>query len=64
MIDKTFCEEADEYIETLKKQIENCSKHEAVCILLEKTRFWYWSAIDWRASYEIAAENKEEKKRR
>ena len=39
---------ADEYVEQLKIELEDCSKHEAVSILLKKVRYLHLSAIDWR----------------
>ncbi|AJP62020.1 hypothetical protein [ANMV-1 virus] len=51
MEEKSFRDEADQYVDFLKKKIEKCSKHEAVHILLEDVRYLYWSAIDWRSSY-------------
>jgi len=45
---RLFEKDADVYADQVKKELEDCSKHEAVSILLKRVRYWYWSAIDWR----------------
>lgn len=50
---RTHSEDADDYIKQLQKEMGNVSDARKVEILLEKTRYWYWSAIDWRGFYEV-----------
>jgi len=45
---KTFMDESEVFAAELKNRIQSRSKHEGVRILLEKVKYWYWSAIDWR----------------
>ena len=50
---RTHSEDADDYIKQLKEETKDLPDTEKVKILLEKTRYWYWSAIDWREFYEV-----------
>ena len=50
---RTHSEDADDYIKQLKEEMKDLPDTEKVKILLEKTRYWYWSAIDWREFYEV-----------
>ena len=56
---KTFMEESEVFAAELKKRIQSRSKHEGVQILLKKVKYWYWSAIDWRDSYDQEKAKKE-----
>lgn len=49
---RTHSEDADNYIKELQEKMEGESDAKKVEILLEKTRYWYCSAIDWRGFYE------------
>ena len=57
---RTHSEEADGYIKQLQEEMKDISDAEKVEILLEKTRYWYWSAIDWRNFYEIEIQGRKE----
>ena len=50
---RTHSEDANDYIKQLQEEIGDVSDARKVEILLEKTRYWYWSAIDWRGFYEV-----------
>lgn len=57
---RTHSEDADDYIKQLQKEMEELSDEKKVSILLNKIRYWYWSAIDWRNFYEIEIERRKE----
>ena len=50
---RTHSEDVDDYIKQLEEETKDFPDAEKVKILLEKTRYWYWSAIDWRGFYEV-----------
>ena len=57
---RTRSEDADDYINQLTEEMKDISDAEKVKILLEKTRYWYWSAIDWRGFYEVEIQRRKE----
>ena len=57
---RTHSEDADEYIKDLHEEMAGESDARKVEILLEKTRYWYWSAIEWRNFYEIKIQGRKE----
>ena len=57
---RTHSEDADDYVKKLQKEVEDLSDAEKVSILLNKIRYWYWSAIDWRNFYEIEIQGRKE----
>lgn len=56
-------EKGDSYVKQLQDEIKDSSDAEKVEILLEKIRYWYWSAIDWRGVYEAEIVRKKENER-
>ena len=57
---RTHSEDADDYVKQLTEEMKDISDAEKVKILLEKTRYWYWSAIDWREFYEVEIQRSKE----
>jgi len=57
---RTHSEEANHYITKLQEEMKDLSDAEKVSVLLEKTRYWYWSAIDWRGFYEVEIQGRTE----
>ena len=57
---RTHSEDADDYIKQLQEEMKDLPDERKVKILLEKTRYWYWSAIDWRGFYEVEIQRRKE----
>ena len=57
---RTHSEDADDYVKQLKEEMKGLPDKNKVDILLEKTRYGYWSAIDWRGFYEVEIQRRKE----
>ena len=57
---RTHSEDADDYIKQLTEEMKDISDAEKVKILLEKIRYWYGSAIEWRGFYEVEIQRSKE----
>ena len=53
-------EDVDDYIKQLQEEMKGLPDRNKVDILLEKIRYWYWSAIDWRGFYEVEIQRRKE----
>ena len=60
----TFCEDADVYIKEMEELISELTHEEKSDVLLKRVKYWYWSAIDWRNSYECINEKRRGKMKR
>jgi len=57
---RTHSEDADDYVKRLQEEIWGESDAKRILILLEKVRYWYWSALDWRGFYEAEISRRKE----
>ncbi|MCK4735389.1 MAG: hypothetical protein KAT65_23250 [Methanophagales archaeon] len=57
---RTHSDDADDYIKQLKEEMKDLPDAEKAKILLEKTRYWYGSAIEWRGFYEVEIQRRKE----
>ena len=53
-------EDVDDYIKQLQEEMKGLPDRNKVDILLEKIRYWYWSAIDWCGFYEVEIQRRKE----